>query len=86
MLAHTRLVFKKYLMHVCSIFKLNATCFTLHVVNERLMGGITNLILFISVAGGPCQWPVGGSRDFQPEIYEQSPGRATEEDHSSDES
>lgn len=42
--------------------------------------------MFIFVAGGPRQWPVGGNRDLDPEIYEQSPGGATEEDHSSNES
>lgn len=66
--------------------KLNASSFTLHVVDQKLTNRITNDILFIFVAGGSRQWPVGGSRYFQPEIYEQSPGRATEEDQSSDES
>lgn len=42
--------------------------------------------MVISVTGGPRQWPVGGSREFPPEIYELSPGRATEEAHSSDNS
>lgn len=64
----------------------HASSFTLHVVDQRLTHRITNEILFISVAGGPRQWPVGGSRYFQPELSEQSPGRATEEDQSSDES
>lgn len=66
--------------------KLNASSFTVHVVDQRLTNRITNEILFISVAGDSRQWPVGDSRYFQPEIYEQSPDRATEEDHSSDES